>query len=184
MARARILRSNVLSKVAAVTGDRQNVPSALAETLVPVLVMNDSSEPVLTSAGAPTGDTEVINSDTTNATILDVKIKDDGDERAVIRFGNARAGTSFTAAVDAVLYTVTVGKTFYLTHLYVANGAGAQGVSLTASGTAIGGFRASTGEMTSNLTFPTPIKFTTAQTVGITANSTDTFWYFGGGWEE
>lgn len=97
--------------------------------------------------------------------------------------GNGKAGTNVTAGTGALLYTVTAGKTLYVTSLNIQTGIlGAaevrDGTSL--SGTLIG---AVLGQVTgTEMSGPVPIAFTSGIFIDVAANQT--VYYLIIGWEE
>jgi len=100
----------------------------------------------------------------------------------------AKAGQAITAGTGALLYTVTAGKTLYVTHMNFGNAATTYEVR---DGTTIAGTLAlttysqgagGTDQCTAQMSFPTPLKFTAGVFLDLGATST-IVWGFSG-WEE
>lgn len=178
----RIQNNDVIKEIRDVAGiGGQYFDPVIKSQVRPVLVMNPDGV-----NASLTGDIAATNSTTTNKTTLEVNNLVEADDRSLVRFGTSRSGQSVTAGTPVTMYTVTAGKTLYLTFLSLGRTSGGS-VELLASGTTIGSINTNGAVNNSQLALngQTPIKFTSGQTVQIDVDAgTITCHVLGVGWEE
>jgi microcystin-dependent protein len=110
------------------------------------------------------------------------------DSQQVQNIINTKAGTSITAGTGALLYTVTSGKVFYLTHFSFASSNGTattielqDSTTISQPATQLVGSVFTDKKMV-QLTFPTPIRFSHGFFLDLGTTSTVVYNIIG--WEE
>lgn len=108
--------------------------------------------------------------------------------QTIVQKAYGKGYQAITAGTGATLYTVTAGKTLYISSLTVCGALGAaNSIEIRdngSGGTIIYGSRTyeGTSETYARQTFPTPLKFSTNVWIDVAANASIT-WAFSG-WEE